>query len=280
MKSGPLRLLGERFLGDHQPQNLYAHLKDGTLHITHDAGFFSICSTALFEIAQCSREVEQIDASNSFKLFKSPSTSRNPWPLFFENPKPISEQQSSRISKSRLALRLPHHAEYWLVDFKSAGPLVNNFFEPSRLVEARIADFKSQYSLDMSKIIAVWFRGTDKSTEVRQDAVGAYLTVVGRLVRRNPDHRVLLQTDDSNAKDPFLTAFGERLITIGEMPTTAGKTGMHEILESSERENFGVNLLAVVRIVAEAQHVVTYTGNIGYWIALFRGGTKRLVQLR
>lgn len=280
VKGGALNFIGGRLLGDSQPQNLYAHLKDGTLHITHDAGFFSICTTALFEIAQNSREVEKVDASSSFEFFKSPGTLQNPWPLYFENPEPLSEQQSSRLSRSRLATRLPHHAEYWLVDFRSARPLVTKFFQPSRRVDQRIIDFKMRYALDMSKIIAVCFRGTDKGTELRQDSVGRYLAVVKRLARRYPEHRVLLQTDDSNAKNLFLGAFGQRVITIDEMPVTLGKVVMHKTLEASEREDFGLNLLAIVQILAEAHSVVTYTGNIGYWIALFRGGTRRLVQLR
>lgn len=148
------------------------------------------------------------------------------------------------------------------------------------MVNERIGALKSQYRLDMSKIIAVCFRCTDKGTEVRQAPVGKYLTVVRRLVRRYPDHRVLLQTDDSRAKNIFLAAFGEKLIAIEEIPTTYGSTVMHESIEASERENFGLNLLAVVKILAEAHSVVTYTGNMGYWIALFRGGAKRLVQLR
>jgi hypothetical protein len=33
-------------------------------------------------------------------------------------------------------------------------------------------------------------------------------------------------------------------------------------------------------LMSQAHRVITYTGNVGYWITLFRGNSSRLHQLR
>ena len=175
---------------------------------------------------------------------------------------------------------MPHHSLYRFIDFTATNTLVRTFFAPSQRIGAQIDRLTADYSLEPSQLIAVCYRGTDKSTEVRQNPLSKYLKVTRRLARKYPTHRILLQTDDSNALELFSKEFGQRLTWFAELPTTASATVMHKLVAVAQREDFAANLLAATIILSRAARVVTYTGNLGYWIALYRGHTKGLIQLR
>jgi hypothetical protein len=257
----------------------FAERIGGTLRLTHDAGFFSICSTALYEIAKASCEIQAVDASSTFRAFKK-SPTKDPWPDVFAPPGAVDHAQSFHIARSRVAHRLPHHSIYRFIDFRATNVLVRTFFAPSQRITAQVARLTADYSLDASKLIAVCYRGTDKATEVRQNTLTRYLKVTRTLALRYPSRRILLQTDDSNARELFAKEFGQRVTWFGELPTTTSATVMHKLVAVAEREEFAANLVAATILLSRAAHVVTYTGNLGYWIALYRGHTKGPIQLR
>ena len=257
----------------------FAERIGGTLRLTHDAGFFSICSTALYEIAKASSEIQAVDASSTFRAFKE-SPTKNLWPDIFVSPGPVDQSQSLQISRSRAAHRLPHHSIYRFINFRATNALVQNFFAPSKRITAQLDRLTADYSLDASTLIAVCYRGTDKATEVRQNPLAKYLKVTRDLALRYPSHRILLQTDDSNARELFAKEFGQQVTWFAELPTTTSATVMHKLVAVAEREEFAANLVAATILLSRAAHVVTYTGNLGYWIALYRGHTKGLIQLR
>lgn len=267
-----------RLIGYHTSRS-FAERIDGTLRITHDAGFFSICSIALYEIAKASSEIRSIDASLTFRAYKE-SPTQNLWPDIFVAPGPVGQSQSLQISRSRVAHRLPHHSLYRFIDFTATNALVRTFFAPSQRITARMERLTLTYSLDASKLIAVWCRRTDKATEVRQNTLTKYLKVTRKLARKYPTHQILLQTDDSHVQELFANEFGQRVTWFAELPTTASATVMHKLVAVAEREDFAANLVAATILLSRAAHVVTYTGNVGYWIALYRGHTKGLIQLR
>ena len=175
---------------------------------------------------------------------------------------------------------MPHHSLYRFTDFTAINALVGTFFAPDQRITAQIDRLTADYSLGPSQLIAVCYRGTDKSTEVRQNPLTRYLNVTRNLTRKYPAHRILLQTDDSRARELFAKEFGQRLTWFAELPTTAAATVMHKLVAVTQREDFAANLLAATIILSRAAYVVTYTGNLGYWIALYRGHTKGLIQLR
>ncbi len=257
----------------------FAERIGGTLRLTHDAGFFSICSTALYEIAKASSEIQAVDASSTFRAFKK-SPTKDLWPDVFARPGAVDQAQSFQIARSRVAHRLPHHSLYRFIDFTATNALVRTFFAPNQRITAQMDRLSADYSLDPSQLIAVCYRGTDKSTEVRQNPLTTYLKVTRRVARKYPTHRILLQTDDSHARELFAKEFGQRVTWFAELPTTASATVMHKLVAVAEREDFAATLVSATILLSRAAHVVTYTGNLGYWIALYRGHAKGLIQLR
>ena len=45
------------------------------------------------------------------------------------------------------------------------------------------------------------------------------------------------------------------------------------------KDEFALNFLAVVLLMSKCKHLITSTGNVGYWITLFRGHSDRVVQI-
>ena len=58
---------------------------DTEFHLTHDAGFFSMCSAVLFELSRHTGHVKTIVADESFSLYGK-SFGGNPWLHYFSPP--------------------------------------------------------------------------------------------------------------------------------------------------------------------------------------------------
>jgi len=64
------------------------------------------------------------------------------------------------------------------------------------------------------------------------------------------------------------------------LPVTGDSTVIHRTTLVHDKNEFALNLLATTWLMSQASKVITYTGNVGYWIALFRGHSRGLIQLR
>jgi hypothetical protein len=77
--------------------------------------------------------------------------------------------------------------------------------------------------------------------------------------------------------------FGKKGFYLDELPVTSSLTGVHHIPPESRRLSnfqFGVNLLAVVNIMARCRYIVSGTGNLAFWACLYRGSAKNTAQFR
>lgn len=171
---------------------------------------------------------------------------------------------------------------YQLFCYNSTGKNdLEKYFHPSVKVTDTITLLKSKYDIDPSKTIGVMARGTDKITERVLPIPEQYIAAVNDKLKDNPDHKILLQTDEQPIADLFLKTYGDKLILIDEIPrSNDGKNVFHRELDN--KIQICVYLDAVMRIISECQCVVkTFVnhGGICGIIEKYRGNGNGIISI-
>lgn len=252
------------------------------LRLRHRAGFFSICSTLLdsiLDLHRCGIVAEQVDCSSSFVDFRGAGDDVDLYQRLFRAD-PTAQLHADQVPRFRPVGH--HHLHYRDLDFPAVAPYLRRYFQPSDATEAMHDALLARRGLDPTRLIGLCWRGTDKHREVPPTDVSAYIALADRLLATDPTLRVLVQTDQVQARDAVVAHFGERCVFFEEMPVTDGAVVMHRLdlerLYGMPREDFARTLLASVLAVASCRHLITHTGNVGLWLALFRGSAENLYQ--
>ena len=276
---GPLNRVLNRLVG-YRSTRTFAKHSHGTVALLHNSGFFSNCSTLLMSVAQAEIHPVRIDVTRSFTHFAEPGSSFD-WNRYFLPPPGTMRGRPSRWPRSRVAQRLPHHSTYKLLDFSTITDITDNYFQLSTLVQNHAEDIRmSHLPVPIDQILVVCLRGTDKGTEVRQSPIDAYVRRAKKIMELNENLRVWIQTDQAQIRDILLDQLGPRSFSPNILPVTEASRVIHRTDVKTSKDDFSRDLLATTWLMSQAHAVITYTGNVGYWIAIFRGNAKKLYQLR
>jgi hypothetical protein len=257
---------------------------DDTLHSQRNAGFFSNCSVALWNLSELhsrhGRQPSRLDFSKAFGSYRNAAqaaAATDLYPLFFAPPDPTAV-------KAAPLPQIPwinHHGLYRFLDYGAIGPALARYFQPSARALALEAELIARHGIDLAKTIAVVYRGTDKGIEVKLAAPQAYLEQARKLLAANPGHRVLIQTDELRVRELFMNELGSRCFFLPEMPVSTSAAVVHDLDDAAlrlDRSEFGLLLVAVTHLLSRCDLIVNHTGNMALWICLYRGHGKRVVQ--
>ena len=256
--------------------------RDKVLYCCHNAGFFSNCTVTLWNIVELYRKYnilpDRIDFSKAFSSYRDQIDSNEEvdlYPVFFKTTTPYSVKLRKHV------VNVDHHGIYKLIDFPSYSSLIRKYFvlsENDLKVQTTLIE---KYDIDLQRTISIIYRGTDKSTEVKLASPELYLNKARELLHNNPDHKVLIQTDDINVRNLFAKHLGGKCVYFQEMPVTSGRIALHnqdeEILHMGKIQ-FGELLLAVTYLLSKSHYIVNHTGNMALWICLFRGNSTNVFQ--
>jgi hypothetical protein len=256
---------------------------EGVLAIGHNAGFFSNCTVALWNLAEVRRAAgvwpRKLSFANAFSSYRDAAQVEGKddlYPLYFE----AGDEAAFRRLPGSLA-KVNHHGFYRLIDHSGLKAVMDAYFQPSEKALAIQRQLVSKYGIDLQRTIAVIYRGTDKVIEVDIASPRAYLAVAERLLSQHPGYRVWIQTDEASVRDLFLAHFGDKCFALDEMPVSGGSVAVHDMADDAlrmSRADFGVLLVAVTNLLSQTALLVNHTGNLGLWACLWRGHSKGLVQ--
>ena len=252
----------------------------------HDSGFFSNCSTTLETLVQLRGwgfEPAEPDCSRIYLSYREHGEERDVHrDVFAHVPAIPLPPRGAMPEASDLFFTGHNHLHYRERDFAMLAPFMRRFFTPSasvRTVQERLA---ARAGYDPARTVAICWRGTDKHQEVPPTDIGEYIALADRLIASGEADRVLIQTDQAQARDAVVARFGSRCLFFDELPVSTGQAALHHTDLAGEhglgRVEFARRLVAAVELVSRARHVVTHTGNVGLWIALFRGSADGLWQ--
>jgi hypothetical protein len=244
-------------------------------------GFYSNLSTALQDILTLYRaniNVNRIDYSVGMNWFKH-EIGKDVYLEFFARlrsgildiPKGL---QFNAFDVHKVYKQLP------LGDLCKAASML---FYPSSSVMNMVNTMITSSGLSPERSVAIVYRGTDKSSELRQPSIDDYIQVANKILRQGPpDLDVVIQTDQEQARDKIAASFGGRCRFFNELPVTRGNIAIHQLEFGTEimmdREEFAKRIMAAAIILSRCAYIITYTGNVGAWIAIYRGTPTNLYQ--
>lgn len=267
--------------------------ESGTLRCGWNAGFFSNCTVTLWSLLallRARRPVKRIDFSQAFSRYRDPAPlagQTDLYPFFFTTrPADAAALQSAPILGWGLGERgyqrhPDHHSVYRFLNYRVYRPYVRAYFEPSAEVKSILAGWERKYHLSYGRLVAVCYRGTDKWKEVALADPSRYLEATRRLLAREKEFKVLIQTDQASVRKAFQDEFGSRCLCFEEMPASEDGISLDRkpgTMMDGSRVRWAQALLAATIAVSRCRLIVNHTGNMALWICLFRGNADGMLQ--
>ena len=251
------------------------------LHANWDEGFFSNTTTALWALTDLANEgisPKQIQCARGWDKYcdRSIHGELDLYPIFFR------DKQNLATPPLRRFPRFKHHHRYALIKLDTLSAFVEKWFSPSECVLKKLQRNYSKYNFEPEKTIGVFYRGTDKESEVTVASIKKYLEFSRWLLERHPKFRILIQTDQRQARDLFVHEFKSKCFFLEEMPVTDGGIGLHYLPQSAldlDRIEFGKRVLAAANMLARCKILLNCTGNMALWSALYRGSALNMFQI-
>lgn len=100
------------------------------------------------------------------------------------------------------------------------------------------------------------------------------------MVFNNTNIKILIQTDTAQFVDYINSKFinSSQLIIFNEIDTSYTNTGSH--FENTPEQNYQniSYLFASILIISKCRYIICSSGNVSYWIALYRGNAINIYQ--
>lgn len=259
-----------------------------TVRMSHDSGFFSVCSALLETLTRLQAwgtPVAGIDCSGTHTVSRD---GREPpdvhAALFAHDPDAALPDLEDTAAELGPFSSSHCHWHYRSLRFDSLSPFIRRHFIPAPAgleLEARMI---AEAGIDPDRTIALYYRGTDKYSEVTPTDVDRFIGAAEEILAAEPGLRVLVQSDQAQVRDAVSRHFGDRCLWFETLPVTTGQIGLHhsgvDLQQTYGISRFAMaqHFLAAVRIMARSRYVITGTTNVGLWIALYRGHAERFWQ--
>ena len=251
-------------------------------HITHDAGFFSVCSDCIFKITEVSRYLKlnnieykniYIDTSLTFKMYKT-NYSNNFYDYFKAcNNFNISKTIDTSID-TNIAL-LP----YSNINFDIFNNYIKSFFQPSDDINKIINYIETKYNLDYENTCCVFYRGLDKTKETCNPSYEEFYNKISNETKDITNVKFLIQSDEAEALAYFKKNFTNNIVFNDEIRyLPKQQTLVEHHFSKEDNKKYSYFFIAIVYIMAKCKTVYCTTSNVSLWIALFRGNTNNFHQ--
>jgi hypothetical protein len=241
----------------------FGFVLNSTYYLLDNSGIFSIASKVCTDLMKVETRVDKI----SFRfgaLLQKTFFFEDPWKRYF-----YSRDNDLRIDKYENYEVIGCPVDWWSLNYLEL-PLsnfysrVNQKFSVSKEVMLIHEKLVAKYDLEFDKIIGVHIRGTDKAKEIRQNSLDVFITEIENQLKKFPNHKVLLQTDDSKVKSIMESYFKENIFCFNEIKPSKKISGSHNQLIKNPIL-FTQTYLAAVLTLSRCSILITHTGNGALW---------------
>lgn len=247
----------------------YSHFNSGGFSWT-----FTLTLTAIKQCLANGIVISRVDYSLCLAHFKDrPGTDL--YPVLFTPPVIASRPEHLKN------IAFNQHDVYGLLALGEINHYAKLYFTPSDRVAGFAQELVRKYDLDPANTLAMVYRGTDKNIEIPPAPIEHYIAVARAAQRRHPGIKIIIQTDQEQVLKTVLEALPDAIF-FEELPVTSGSKVMHQLAIKDEfrigKTDFAIRMLAVTHLLSGMKYVVTHTGNIGFWLAVYRGRDAGLYQ--
>ena len=257
--------------------DVLAHPEVNELYCLWNCGFYSNqvqVFSSLLTLARHGITPDRIDYSLGFGHFK-----KEPRKDIYPD---IHETDASEKIDFYKEVEIPdaNKKQFDIYDWTLYNQIINRYFNPSGVIRERWQLLSEKYNLNFGETIAVLYRGTDKGTELKLASPDEYYMEVVKLLEQNPTFKVLLQTDQAQIIHEWQQRLGDKLIFFQETPSTTGGRPIWDLMEQQGADSVDWSQWfdAALRCVSECKYVVNHTGNVAFFMNLYRGNTNNVIQ--
>lgn len=247
------------------------------LIVIHEAGFFSCCSIRLFKIIEYINNYKKtpdiIDSTRQFSNYKSSEqTNLDISPHFFNLNKSINieEEKNIKLRVDNVSFQDIENrfqfSNYKLINFDQLKPLIDKYFDPSIKIKEKISIIEEKYRINYEKILAVYYRSTDKSLETNIPPIEEIINKISEVKKINPELQILFMTDNLDSKKRIHNQF-KNVISIDEVDEHYSRSYDHAQW-----------ILSSVIVMSKAHSIITTSGNVANWIVFYRNNSKNIYQ--
>jgi len=255
--------------------------KSLVLETSHNrtAGFFSNCSVRLEKIINFFNEnndlPQKVNSSKQFRNYKEDVSDLKEdlasW--FFEQ-----QNVQKNITKVQF-YSFFQFAKYKDIDFKRITPFVEKYFSPSVAIKNIIRILEEKYLIDYENTCSVHYRGNDKCIETGISGYEEFFNKAKQILQQYPNIKFLIQTDElefaAEFKQRFTNSFFFEELSMINHNT---ESSVHHSLPRDKRKEHASYFLAAIIIMSKTKHLITYSGNSGFWTVLYRGSAENVYQ--
>ena len=215
---------------------------------------------------------DKIDLRPALKKFKT-NPHQDLYSTLFQQDRNIKINSVKKVGPD------PHHTLYTADLIEGLNPYIRRYFNLSEEVKQIESNLTSKYSITSSDLLYVIYRGTDQFTD-RGGFASVNCSVYERLARkiitpiREEERCVLIQSDEPRAIDYFKGLKGVYIdeTSLGRIAPTGPP------IPTTDVDMWLKYYISAIHIHGMSKHVITYTGNSGFWVALFKGNIDNLYQ--
>lgn len=251
------------------------------LIITHNAGFFSNNSIALLDIMVYFNEnkclPDLVDRHSQYSWYKSNPVQSLIGHFFAETDDNIPYEVRTEMT---YAPEEPQYSDYSYINFEGVKPFVDKFFQPSQYILDKVKHLEEKYQIDYDNTVGVLYRGNDKNRETKIGSYSEFAIKFDDVVDIDDETiKCLIAPDETEFLEYMQYGLSERLICMSETSHMPKKDSCIPLeLPLDERAEQACNFFATVLMLSKCKHLITHSGNIGFWAVLYRGNVTNVHQ--
>lgn len=245
------------------------------LKVTTGGGLTSCLSVRLHDFCQQKnwKEITDIDSTKQFSFYTD-------WLLHTKGvafDKPFCDNVYAPFDSTKVQdLALPNYdhglqfAWYDEIDLKNIHLLANEVCKLNSNIYNRSEEISSFY--DLKDRCSVIYRGNDKVKEIERTPYDAIIDIAFQ----SGYNKFFLQTDEVEFYEYFIQIFPD---TLSNENIPRIKTNYDSYVVSENLTFFAQEFLATLHALSTTSPaIITNTGNIGIWSAIFRGNLENFYQ--
>lgn len=256
-----------------------------TVIVTHNSGFFSMCSVRLREIIlyfnKHKKLPTRVNSSKQFNSFKENGKKNvNLTSQIFEdynNFPNIEYKHDITYTKA--------NGEYQFTDYKQTNfedtiPFIHKYFSPSEEIRNIVKEIESKYiKTDYSNICVVFYRGNDKSQETQIASYDEFINQAKIILEKNPNVQFLVQSDETEFIETFMKTFPEKSFYLKDyIRHMTKRQNLTSRVFTDRVGEYGKYFLAIIIMMAKAKHIIFGSGNCSVWIIYYRENSDNIHQ--
>jgi len=239
----------------------------------HQSGFYSCINClriSLYKLISEGILPKKISLENTLDWYKD-HLNQDLYPILYKTDFSKIDKINKNFQYEMFCATAVRHLD---LDLKNFIPIEEVYFLPSDIIVQNISTLEKKYNIDYTKTLAVLHRGTDKHKETKLSPVNDWIETIEKYYEEG--HKILIQTDDENAKKQFIEHFKDRCFTLEEM--IYGSDQNSNVKPHFNKTQWSINFESVMHIISKCNRMINHAGNVAMIPILYRKSLVKTIQ--